>query len=157
MMVDRSPKSGNQNSPADRPTVTQSMIDSSAAKYPIVTLTDGTQHPVDRIGLLIVGRREPIAPPPRQRIVTSLVLWMEDRLQPIRTPSVGSGSMKHAGEKWIGEHVYQGELLAAAAVFGLRMRLPEGCLETPKGCKIAVSKPAYMKLPEVLSSMEARA
>lgn len=62
----------------------------------------------------------------REAAVLEIAAWLRENVSPIKTPTVGSYSMKHVVERAIGEYVTNGELIAAALVAGYPVRFVPG-------------------------------
>lgn len=58
--------------------------------------------------------------------VREIATWLRDNVRPIKTPTVGSYSMKHVVEEAIGRYVSNGELITAALVAGYPHRHIDG-------------------------------
>ncbi|MGY2079718.1 hypothetical protein [Modestobacter sp. SYSU DS0657] len=58
--------------------------------------------------------------------VVDVAAWLRENIAPIKTPSVGSYTMKHVVERAIGRYVTNGELIAAALLAGYSFKYTDG-------------------------------
>lgn len=62
----------------------------------------------------------------RECEVRAIAAWLKENIAPIKTPTVGSYTMKHVVEYAMGRYLMNGELIAAALMAGYPMKIIDG-------------------------------
>ncbi|WP_186775983.1 hypothetical protein [Rubripirellula reticaptiva] len=84
--------------------------------------------------------------PPSVVEILVCVAWLEKRVTPRKTPSIGSYAIKHAVERWSGRYIPNG-----AAIIGVYLAgFPQYCegYACPLNTDVGISLPSYRRLPE---------